>query len=116
VESPQLPKVALTTSILQAAYHTLKNQLGKSLDVKKCELIHFTKRKKDTNNLPSITIPNNSGDDTTTIPPSTHIKWLGITFDTKLNFQEHIRKTKTKAETALGGLYMLGNTLKGLSA
>jgi hypothetical protein len=107
------------TCILQAAYYTIKNQLAKaglSLDVKKCELIHFTKLKKDTDNLPSITIPNNSGDDTTTITPSTHVKWLGITFNVKLNFHEHVCKTNTKAEAALATLYMLGNTLKGLSA
>jgi hypothetical protein len=48
----------MNTHILQAAYYTIKNQLAKaglSLDVKKCELIHFTKRKKDTDNLPSPT-------------------------------------------------------------
>jgi hypothetical protein len=37
-------------------------------------------------------------------------------FDSKLNFQEHVHKVTTKANTALGGLHMLGNTMKGLSA
>jgi hypothetical protein len=71
--------------ILQAAYHVIKNQLalaGLSLDIKKCKLIHFSRCKKGTDNPPSITIPNNTDDDATTIPPSTHIKWLGIIFDT----------------------------------
>jgi hypothetical protein len=53
---------------------------------------------------------------TTTIIPSPHIKWLGIMFDSKLNFHEHVCRTALKAETALRGLHMLGNTLKGLSA
>jgi hypothetical protein len=52
----------------------------------------------------------------TTIAPSPHIKWLGITFTSKLNFQEHVHKVTTKANMALGGLYMLGNMMKGLSA
>jgi hypothetical protein len=41
---------------------------------------------------------------------------LGITFNSKLNFYEHIHRTSNKANTTLSGLYMLGNTLKGLSA
>jgi hypothetical protein len=53
---------------------------------------------------------------TTNILPSPHIKWLGITFDSKLNVHEHVHRTTLKAETALGGLHMLGNTLRGLSA
>jgi hypothetical protein len=107
------------TLILQAAYKTVRNWLtknGLSIDTKKCELIHFTRHKKDQNNLPSISIPNESEDNTIMIAPSPHIKWLGIVFDSKLNFQEHIRKVTTKANSALRGLYMLGNTMKGLSA
>jgi hypothetical protein len=81
------------TCILQAAYKTVRNWLtkdGLSIDTKKCELIHFTRRKKDQNALPSISIPNETKDNTTTIAPSPHIKWLGIMFNSKLNFQEHI--------------------------
>jgi hypothetical protein len=37
-------------------------------------------------------------------------------FDSKLNFHEHVHRTALKAETALRGLHMLGNTLRGLSA
>jgi hypothetical protein len=105
--------------ILQAAYKTVNKQLansGLSIDTNKCELIHFTRRKRDRNEKPSIKIPNTQGTNTTTIAPAPHIKWLGITFDSNLNFHEHVRITAIKAENALGGLYMLGNTLKGLSA
>jgi hypothetical protein len=105
--------------ILQAAYKTISKQLansGLSIDTKKCELIHFTRHKRDRNEKPSIKIPNTQGTNTTMIAPAPHIKWLGITFDSNLNFHEHVRKTAIKAENALGGLYMLGNTLKGLSA
>jgi hypothetical protein len=51
----------------------------------------------------------------TTIQPSPHIKWLGIMFDSKLNFHKHVQRMAIKAETSLGGLHMLGNILKGLS-
>jgi hypothetical protein len=87
-----------------------------SIDTNKCELIHFTRHKRDRNEKLSIKIPNTQGTNTTTIAPAPHIKWLSITFDSNLNFHEHVRKTAIKAENALGGLYMLGNTLKGLSA
>jgi hypothetical protein len=105
--------------ILQVAYKAISKQLAKSglsIDTNKCELIHFTRRKRDTNVEPSIKIPNPQETNTTTILPSPHIKWLGIIFDSKLNFHKHVRRTASKAENALGGLYMLGNTLKGLSA
>jgi hypothetical protein len=37
-------------------------------------------------------------------------------FDSKLNFHEHVCRTALKVETPLGGLHMLGNTLRDLSA
>jgi hypothetical protein len=107
------------TQILQAAYKAVSKKLadsGLAIDTNKCELIHFTRRKHDTNVTPSISIPNTQETNTTIIPPSPHIKWLGITFNSKLNFYEHVCRTALKAEATLGGLYMLGNTLKGLSA
>jgi hypothetical protein len=105
--------------ILQVAYKAVSKQLAKSglsIDTNKCELIHFTRRKRDTNAEPSIKIPNPQEMNMTTIIPSPYIKWLGITFDSKLNFHKHVRRTANKAENTLGGLYMLGNTMKGLSA
>jgi hypothetical protein len=104
--------------ILQAAYKAISNQLAKSglaIDTKKCKLIHFTRRKCDTGEKPSINIPNTQETNTTTIIPSPHIKWLGIMFDSKLNCHKHVCRTALKAETALRGLHMLGNTLRGLS-
>jgi hypothetical protein len=105
--------------ILQVAYKAVSKQLAKSglsIDTKKCELIHFTRCKCNTNEELSIKIPNTQGMNTTMILPSPHIRWLGITFNSKLNFHEHIHRTALKAENSLRGLHMLGNTLKGLSA
>jgi hypothetical protein len=102
----------------QVAYKAVSKQLAKSglaIDTKKCKLIHFTRCKCNTNKKPSINIPNTQGTNTTAILPSPHIKWLGITLNSKLNFHEHIRRTALKAETTLGGLHILNNTLRGLS-
>jgi hypothetical protein len=85
--------------ILQAAYKAVRKRLtenGLSVDIKKCELIHFTKQKQDLNNLPSISIPSETAENMITIPPSPHIKWLGIIFDSKLNFHEHVHKVTAK--------------------
>jgi hypothetical protein len=106
------------TQILQAVYKSISNQLTKSelsINVKKYELIYFTRHKCDANDRPSITITNTQEVGTTMIHYSPHIKWLGIMFDSKLNFHEHIQRTAIKADSALGGLHMLSNTLKGLS-
>jgi di/tripeptidase len=107
------------TQILQAAYKAISQKLTKSglaIDTKKCKLIHFTRCKRDTNEKPLINIPNTQETNTTTILLSPHIKWLGIMFSSKLNFHKHIHRTALRAETTLGGLHMLGNTLRGLSA
>jgi hypothetical protein len=85
--------------ILQAAYKAVSKKLAKSglaIDTKKCKLIHFTRHKRDNNKKPSINIPNTQETNTTTIL--------------------HVCRTALKAETAFGGLHMLGNTLRGLSA
>jgi hypothetical protein len=65
------------TQILQAAYKAISNQLAKSglsINTKKCELIHFTRCKRDINDLPPIEISNTQETNTTTIQPLLHIK------------------------------------------
>jgi len=51
----------------------------------KSELIHFGPNSEEDSNLP-ITLPNG-----TTIQPSENIRWLGVLFDTKLNFKFHVK-------------------------
>jgi hypothetical protein len=43
---------------------------GLSIDVNKCELIHFTRQRKDLNNLPLISIPNETGENMKTNNPT----------------------------------------------
>ncbi|KIM52269.1 hypothetical protein SCLCIDRAFT_89751, partial [Scleroderma citrinum Foug A] len=42
------------------------------------------------------------------------MKWLGITFDSKLLFNEYVKAATNKAENIAKGLTMLGNTVRGL--
>jgi ribonuclease HI len=44
------------------------------------------------------------------------MRWLGIYFDRKLTFKEHIRIMTARASSKVDGLRILGNTVKGLSA
>src|SRR5258705_230100 len=104
--------------ILQSAYKAINNRLhaaGLRTDVSKCELIHFSRRHRDRNHLPSITIPNDNGADHITIQPSQSIHWLGIWFDSRLNFHEHIQRVTDKAAKAVNGLCILGDSICGLS-
>jgi ribonuclease HI len=104
--------------ILQSAYTAIGKRLraaGLCTDVAKCELIHFTRRHRDRNHLPSITIPKDNGTGNVTIQPSQTIRWLGIWFDAHLNFHEHVRRVTDKAARAVNGLRILGNSIRGLA-
>jgi len=84
--------------------------LGLSVDFVKCELTHFTRKHNIT--FPDITLPGPDGD--IVITHRGIMKWLGITFDSKLLFNEHVKTATNKAENIAKGLTMLGNTVRGL--
>jgi len=84
--------------------------LGLSIDFIKCKLTHFT-RKHDIV-FPTITLPSPDGD--VTITHHGTMKWLGIMFNSKLLFNEHIKMATNKVENIAKGLTMLGNTVQGL--
>lgn len=76
-------------------------------DLEKTELIHFTGSRKQ---LPSIRLP--SGD---VKEPAKCIRWLGIWFDNRLTFREHIQHRTTQAKQAFYRLMRLANSERGLS-
>ena len=84
--------------------------LGLSINFIKCELTHFTRQHNAI--FPNIALPGLDGD----IIMSHHgtVKWLGITFDSKLLFNDHVKAVTNKAENITKGLTMLGNTVHGL--
>ena len=73
-------------------------------DLKKTELIHF-----DSSDA-SLQLP--TGDQ---IASSKSVKWLGVIFDTKLSFREHVAFRASKALAAFNRLARLTNTSRGLS-
>jgi len=84
--------------------------LGLSIDYVKYELTHFMRKHNIV--FPNITLPSPDGD--VTITHRGTMKWLGITFDSKLLFNEHVKMATNKAENIAKGLTMLGNTVRGL--
>lgn len=77
-------------------------------DAAKTELIHFTHSKYAT--AATLQLP-----DQTTVVPKATVKWLGIYFDHRTNFQEHVTTRTSKARSAFHRLCRLANTERGLS-
>jgi len=94
-------------SIVERLFTLARNQ-AVQFDPGKTELIHFTTRR----NTPQDSV--RLGD--ITIEPKPVVRWLGIWFDSKLNFKAHIEKKVNAATAAFHGIQRLGNTQKGLSA
>ena len=119
---------------LSRAYQIVEkwmSERGMKIDPDKRELIHHSWRKKDRILAPVTTGPRPfppprtpmetpvdiPGTDTTLrtlIMPSPTIKWLGVTFDSKLTFHKHIAAASVRATKAINSLHMLGNSIRGL--
>ncbi|KAF8320199.1 uncharacterized protein EI90DRAFT_2882680, partial [Cantharellus anzutake] len=84
---------------------------GLSLDTLKTGLIHFTHSRQTHLDL---NIPARNNRPSFTIKHSKEIKWLGITWDTKLSFTPHVRKVCAKATKAANALAILGNSVSGM--
>ncbi len=80
---------------------------GVEFDPGKTELIHFHNHKKEYST--TIKIAGN------TIQPKPTVRWLGLYFDRKLNFKDHVATKIGSAMQAFYGLQRLGNTQTGLS-
>lgn len=94
-------------SIAQRLFTLARNQ-AVQFDPGKTELIHFTSRRETPSNSVQL------GD--ITVEPKPVVRWLGIWFDSKLNFKAHIEKKVNAATAAFYGIQRLGTTQKGLSA
>ena len=75
----------------------------------KSELIHFEKSKNHLNN--SIILPNN-----TLLKPQSHVEWLSVWLDKKLNFKKYIETRLNKATAALYTMSSLMKSEWGISA
>ncbi|KAF8583295.1 hypothetical protein K439DRAFT_71950 [Ramaria rubella] len=83
---------------------------GLSPDVMKWELAHYSCQHNTFTNEPSIWLPvaNNVMFE---VKAEHTVKWLGIYFDRKLTFNEHVKCMIGKAEKSINGLSMLANTV-----
>jgi len=82
-----------------------------SIDPDKCDLMHFSWRRGETNPPLKTTL---YGKPLTVIPPSS-IHWLGFHLDLKLSFRHHVSLLAKKGKAIVSGLKVLGNTVAGIS-
>src|SRR5436190_3239407 len=84
---------------------------GITFDPKKSELIHFTRSTRDPH--PSVSPQVSAG--THTVQESTDpLRWLGVFFDRKLRFKQHVSILAAKALTVRNALRSLGKTTRGV--
>ena len=111
--------VAISTS-LQANCNQLQADLQEALswgdsvgitfDPKKSELLHFFRTREDTNTaLPGV----NAGTHSISEQPGP-LRWLGVYFDRKLSFKQHVQILSTKALAVGNALKSLGKTTRGV--
>jgi ribonuclease HI len=79
-----------------------------SFDLSKTELIHFTSGKEAKRT--TLTLPNQE-----VVEPKEVVRWLGIWFDSKLSFKEHIAMRVSQAKSAFLRMSRLVNIERGLS-
>lgn len=101
-------------NILQAkqeliAVHRWCQQNGLELDLGKSEVMHFTRRQTREN--PGITLPN--GEVLQANSPDKTIRWLGVHFDRKLTFNQHIKMASSRATRVVDGFKLLTGCYKG---
>ena len=81
------------------------------VDPTKTELIHFSRRHNDEQlRHPLVLSPL-----LTIHPARTTLRWLGIFFDSRLLFNQHVEILCNRARTAANGLRVLANSVRGLS-
>jgi hypothetical protein len=82
---------------------------GLQLDREKRELMHFKRGKVA---LDPITLPN-FDESKTQHKPSSVVRWLGIFFDPRLNFKQHVKIMAARAKSNASALSILGNSQWG---
>jgi len=84
---------------------------GITFDPKKSELIHFTRSRKDPSPSASPQIVTESYKVQETIGP---LRWLGVFFDRKLKFKQHVKILSAKALKVASAIRSLGKTTRGV--
>ncbi len=77
-------------------------------DLGKTELIHFTRAREA--KTASLILPNQA-----VVEPKELVKWLGIWFDSRLIFKQHIAIRTSQARSAFQRMARLANSERGLT-
>ena len=102
--------------LLEQAYEEVTiwlNNAGLAPDLNKREIMHYLRRKKY-DCSPPITL-HDIDSSTKTLVPDKVVKWLGVHFDRKLRFHQHVKIAAARGDNAVNSLKMLANTVRGLS-
>lgn len=104
-----------STSVAGQMMHTAQKWCldnGLELDLEKTGLLNCT-RKRNNLNPPVHT---SQGTVIEPTPLKGHMRWLGVHFDRKLDFNHHIDKISAKAARTVNGMRMLSGCFKGAPA
>ena len=90
---------------------------GLKIDMNKVDYICFTcPYKRKIPPIPPIILPTSTNHgEIRTYEPQPHIKWLGLIFDSKLSFRQHVQHLASQGAATAGCLRMLANTKGSLS-
>ena len=113
--SPTTNTRRLTTAFRKVIAWAGRNRL--KINMNKVDYICFTRPyKRKIPLIPPITLPTSTNHrETRTYEPQPHIKWLGLIFDLKLSFRQHVQHLASRGAATAGCLRMLANTKGGLS-
>jgi len=95
---------------LMAVIEELK-KISMEIDPDKLEIQHFSRRPGD----PSPHLEAMVNGKLVKVVPSKAMRWLGIFFDCKLSFNEHVKIMSARASSVINDLRVLANTIRGLS-
>ena len=101
--------ITLGNTLIRAV--DLLSNIGMKIDPEKSDLIHFSRARA----CPQPCIDVSLYGHNLIISPKPIVRWLGIFFDPKLTFQEHVRIMSNRATSVANGIHLLANMVQGLA-
>ena len=103
--SPTHNLIALGNTLIRLT--DLLLDVGMKIDPEKSDLIHFSRARS----IPPAPINVSVYGRNLSIIPKPVVRWLGIFFDQKLTFNEHVRILANRATSVANGIRILANTI-----
>jgi hypothetical protein len=104
--------VSIITPLYRKCIDYLR-RIGLGVDDPKTECMHFTGRKR--RGSPPFLLPKSDDSGVYTLNARMHMRWLGLFFDSKLDWKHHVDIMTTRAYSTVASLRMLANSTRGLS-